>query len=799
MKSNQSLLTCLLCFCLSMLTYACVAADITVDSDTIPAVSKAVKITAPKVTAPTIAIAKAPAVKADKNLFKKIANSLKFRKNSQEKERKRVIGIFESLGINDSIEASAENIKILIDELSLRENQHYDSLIAIISEIRARKTEPEKEIVYVPAKEDPPVLPEPSEGKAVTDKDIEDLTNKLLPLISEKANEDKTDKDKRGTLAAIRKVRTGNPLEIHTITDTSKGIVKRFTLKLKNRAIVYGIHNFNKNNNYGDYKFSYLNTLIYNSLFVNGKTGNIKDLNGWDSAVIVSDAQKAGCEVIFTARIQQPFSTATFLADTKAQKTFVDNAIFLLKLRNAKGINIQFDGVTGLHKNAFTMFIKFLSDVLKIQDKNYKILVTIPASDTYGGYDLKGLTPFTDRFMVNFSAVNTSLFGPMTPLKGKNSMESTLSRYLNEDVPPEKLVPSVSYVGTKWAITPGKTKNIFIQPLTYAEIRGRYNWPVYYDDESASAVMDSLNKNQAAVRTIFFDDAVSLEKKYDYILDNALGGVSINALGYDRGYGELWDALSYKFSAIDTTYLKDSTINRMQNGHLTYLEKAARYLTLFGYILNNPCEICFENIPDSAYAIKVSRDLQELRIDSLILEANKTLPMEEKYRSKFEYVNSRLTSTLGFVTLLILILTLACGGFYLYMIKSESEEWAWKKNAEIILIGFCILLVLSSFVYLFTNDSIPIFGAAPKATNGKTISFSKDLSIAMAAEDASIGLNDSSATASINTSFCQVDPTDSCVNMPFTTLMIIISVGMVIGILITRYLIMPLLRRNDIP
>lgn len=814
MKRNQNLLATALVCCLSMASVVMVAGGKKTASfypgytaainDTTPktglsksvqAVEKAVKDAVPKVQVPKVQVPKVAAPKANSNLFKKIAEAFRFRKHAQENEKKRVLAIFESLGVNDSIAASAENIHLLIDELSQRENQHFDSLMAIISEIKNRKPE----VITVEAK--PTAKPEPeteaaepSESKTVTDKDIEDLTNKLLPLIAEKAGEDKSVKDKRITLSAIRKVRTSPTVQVFTMPDSAKKLIKRFVLNIKNRAEVYGIHNYIRNNLYDDYKLSALNTLLYNAIFINGKTGNIKDLNGWDTAGIITAAQKEGCNVMFTARIQQDASTDAFLGNTKAQKTFVDNAIFLLKSRHAKGVNIHFSGVRPGNEESFNLFIKFLSEVLKIQDSSYKVMVTIPVFTNTNGYNLKALDQYTDRFLVDFTAVNTSAMGPMTPLQGSNnSMETVLSKFLNADIAPSKLIPTVSYVGTKWSVSPSGAGR-FIQPLTYAEIRRRYNWPVYYDDESASAVMDSLNAKSAPVRTIFFDDAVSLEKKYDYIIQNGMGGVAIDALGYDRGYGDLWDALTYKFAVVDTVYLKDSLMGKPINTDLNFVERFRRYLTLFGYVLNNPCEICFENISDTAYSAKINRDLQELQIDSVIVAENRGRPFDKKFRSKFEFVNYQLTRCLGLLTLFLLVVALIGGGIYLYKIRSESEEWKWKKKAEIALIGLCVLLVLSAFTYLFTNDTIPIFGATPKS--GSTV-FSKQVSALMAADPHA--MDTVNVVSDSNEEYCKTDPEDDCINMPFPTLMIIIIVGMVIGVLITRYLIMPLLRRNDIP
>jgi len=54
-------------------------------------------------------------------------------------------------------------------------------------------------------------------------------------------------------------------------------------------------------------------------------------------------------------------------------------------------------------------------------------------------------------------------------------------------------------------------------------------------------------------------------------LQNGLGGVAVNSLGFDDGYSELWDELTYKFTTIDTVYLTDSIIP--QKKELTFLKR----------------------------------------------------------------------------------------------------------------------------------------------------------------------------------------------------------------------------------
>ena len=770
-------------------------------ADTLPkAAAEAAKKTADAAKKAAADVAKKAAPpKVDGNLFKKIAEMFRFRKHARESEKKRVLEIFESLGVNDSIAASAENIRFLIDELSVRENQHYDTLIAIISEIRnAEKTAPADK----PATPRDTAKADASESKTVTDKDIEDLTNKLLPLISEKVNADKSDSKKREALKALRKLRFGSN-EVQYIIDTAKGIIKPYKLAIKNKAEVYGIYNYNSAND-EDYKFGYLNTIIYNALFINGKSGDIKDLNGWDQSQVITDAQQAGCDVIFTAAIAHPSSVAAFLGNQESQKKFVANTIYLLKLRHAKGVNILFTDIPSQERDRFSVFIKYLSEVLKIQDSTYKVLITVPVYDRWKVYDMAYLSDYADRFIVDFTKLDPASKGPIAPLRGKAdyTIETSISRYLNAEVPPEKLILALPYNGTKWQIGQNGDAR-FIQYNTYSEIRNRYNWPVYYDQMSGNAVMDSLDSKQATVRAIWYDDDVSLGKKYDYILENGLGGVSINALGYDKGFGELWDMLAYKFAVIDTVFQKDSLMIK-HTSDLGFLDKLKRKMALYWYILKNPCEVCFEDIKDPAYRSVVYQYLEDLRVDSMINDANKKRPLNKRFISRFEYINDELTSLLGLFTLISLLIGLVCGAICVHQIKVHSLEWKWKKHTEITLVVVSVFFILFFFAYLFTNDSIPLFGATPASSPAEVI-----MAAGTTATDTTAGVSaatplaDESADtliADINTSTaCATDSSTTCINMPLPTLIAIIFAGMIAGLLLTRYLIMPLLKRNDIP
>ncbi|HVZ25412.1 MAG TPA: glycosyl hydrolase family 18 protein [Sediminibacterium sp.] len=769
------------------------------EQDTTPKVSDALKALqglekAAKITPPKIGVPKVQAPKVDTKFFGKILNLFKFRKNAHAREDKRVRAIFDSLGVNQSIQATADNLRLLVGQLAMLEANHYDSIGVRYDSLDTKIDtlfSMIKRLIPVPAASEPPdqLVAAPASNEVPADADSRDLANKIFPIIA--------DKEKRMQLAAIRKV-LESPKSIQYIKDTAKHLVHRYELVVNNKAEVYGIHNYNSSD-YSGYQFGLLDGLIYQALFVNGNTGNFKSLNGWDSAFVISAAQQAGCKVLFTAKIDFPASLRNFLNNEKAEKNFVDNVIQQLKARKANGVNIQFTGLGPSESESFRLFMKFLSQVLKMQDNSFEVFLTLPAVIPEETYDFKQLSGYVDRFLVDFSEPDTAQFRPIAPLQGKGfSLAKQLTDYLSQAIPPEKLIVTLPYSGVYWGMRADKSGlrvPKYLQTYTYSDIQQHFNWPLQYD-ETGSARMDSSNQRGQKIRTLWFDNAATLENKYDFILQNGLGGVCVNALGYDKGYPDLWNAMAYKFAQVDTSFLPDSVLGMHAVTHLNLLQKAARYLTLFRYIMDNPCEICFENIKNPEYAAVINKDLDELRIDSLILVANQGVKETEQYRSRFDYVNDQLTSFLLIWNVLFLLAFVIICVFYVYKNKTAGEEWPWKRKIYYALLALSLLCVFNALAYVFADNQIPVFGSVPPKTDtrSKAPIFSQEvLMLKKAVGDTTMPV------AEYDTNYCVADPTISCYNIPFTTLLIVSLISLILGGIITKYFIVPLFKRNDIP
>lgn len=728
-----------------------------------------------------------------KKLLEKIASLFKFRKNSQKKEEDRITGVINKLKIRDTIvEATAslqKEITRLISDLSEKEKADFDSLLSIIAKLRSDtsyrndfrnfiNTINEK-IDGDTSKSPPPFI----SGSFVTDKDILDATGNFIPLLEQKNQEAAKAKAKREALAALSRLTVRNSDTCHVLSEDKKSI-KVYKLSVRTKAEVIGLHNYTLNNDIEEYKYNYLNTLIYQSLFINESNGSFKSLNGWDTAEVISRAKAKNLKVMFTASVGSRLATSFILRDPKVQIQIANNIVAAIKMRQADGVNISFTHCSPSESEQFTDFIERLHAILQESNSSYQLLITVPAYNQSEIFDIKSLNGFADRFLIDFTSTPSSA-GALAPLSGPSdyTIENSIAYYTSTmDVPVNKIVTILPYSGIRWQVRQKKLSTQ-LSLMTYQEIRNTYkNIPVYYDTESGNAVIDALENKNRTVRVIY-DDQNSLEKKYDYVLESGLRGIAINALAYDKGYGELWDMLAYKFAIIDSSFVSDSLIAVPVNLQLSWLEKIQRRLSLYWYIVNNPCKVCFDDTQDPKYGATLNRYLQELKIDSLIDAENRLLPPAERYKSRFEYINYELTNLLIASSIILFILLLLATGFYIYQIKVNSTEWKWKKKMEIVLLGITIVFVISFFSYLFCDDTIPLFGSAPAVGTNRH----------------EVVTNTTANTTATYSSVCDTDTNDTCINMPLYTLMGIILAGMLAGFAITRYLILPLIKRDDIP
>lgn len=656
------------------------------------------KVSVPKVPEDT-------AVKA--KLIKKILNAFKFRKNARAREQERVITIINHI-LADSLVVTARDIQQLNEQLSRSENQHFDSLVSLLNTFGCCRVPPP------PSIDTPQPKTDSTASAAGPENDLNSLVNKMLPILQQKTDLAQAEKAKQEKLKLVRTVygRAGDQVDTLALGD-SLGV--RYTVNLTQKVNVTGIHPYWMGDKFLNYNFSALTTFGFLGYTMDGKTGIVKPAFKEGDLKAVQAARTAGCNIQLIISDKNSGNITSLLQRPEIQLNFADTVAGLLKQQQANGVTIYFQQVPGKQRQAFSRFISALSGVLHNYNAGYTVNVVIPSFDKELAYDLQGLNAAVTFFMIDFSRAGGQTAGALAPLKGNpaQSIEATISRYMQRDIPPAKFVLMLPYYGAVWKKGQYGTPDAFSNYISYNEIKNRYpvDTVALYDETAESAFIEVKNDAGRVTEEIWFDDASTLGPKFDYVLNNDLGGVAIWTLGADDGYGDLWDELVDKFVVTDTVFIDTVRLIARAPVALTFWQRVKKELSAYRQMFRDPCSV----------------DTSDYEGDRWFRNA----------------------------ALILLCLTLGAAAFYVTGIRGNGDEWKLKKKTLIGLMVLLHLTVITTAMAIFLNKDLPWLGIT--------------------------------------------DDPKRCHSLPLNSLLIILAVGFVVGILATRFILLPLLKKDETP
>lgn len=656
------------------------------------------KVSAPKVPEDT-------AVKA--KLIKKILSAFKFRKNARAREQERVITIINHI-LTDSLVVTAKDIQLLNEQLSRTENQHFDSLVALLNTFGCCRVLPP------PVKDTPKPATDSSVAATGPENDLNSLVNKMLPILQQKTDLAQSEKAKQEKLKLVRAVygRPGDQVDTLAITD-SLGV--RYTVNLTQKVSVTGIHPYWMGDKFLNYNFSALTTFGFLGYTMDGRTGFVKPAFKPENLKAVDAARTAGCNIQLIISDKNTANITALLQQPEVQLIFADTLAHLLQQQQGNGVTIYFQQVGSKQRQLFSRFIGTLSSHLHNYNTNYSVNVVIPTFDKELAYDLQAMNASVTFFLIDFSRANGHSAGALAPLKGSpaQSIDATVSRYMQRDIPPAKFVLMLPYYGAVWKKGQFGSADGFNNYISYREIKNRYpvDTVALYDETAESAFIEVKNDAGQVTEEIWFDDASTLGPKFDYVLNNDLGGVAIWTLGADDGYGDLWDELVDKFVVTDTVFLDTVRLILPAPKKLGFWAMVHRELTAYHRMFRDPC------------SVKAS-----------------------------EYAGDRYFS---YAAVILLCLTIGTAVFYVSGIRSNGDDWKWKKKTLVVLMVLVHLMIITSAMAMFLSKHLPWLGIS--------------------------------------------DDPKQCHSLPLNSLLVILAVGVIVGILATRFILLPLLKRDEVP
>lgn len=349
--------------------------------------------------------------------------------------------------------------------------------------------------------------------------------------------------------------------------------------------IIFGWHPHWVGDIYKGYDYDLFNVVSYYSYDINPDNGapqNSGVVASFLGSDFVATAHKKRSAALLSVTCHGEENVMRFLSQNiPAQQRFTDSILYILDSTNADGIEINFEGVNAAVKNDFVKFVRILSkNIIGARGDTSFIFMSVPAYDPENIYDLALFHDFVDIFVIKGYTFHETPDGlkkmppaPLnySPLTLAPDLRTAVEKYIASIGPlhSARLIMALPYFGTRW-VTDGITEEILeFNSLTYSDIQFDFamnlsdsiRYPggkLFYDSIRTSYAFTYLDYTGVDVSngdipldvTIYFDDSLSLQKKYRYLIDARLGGVGIQFLGYDMGFTQLEDVLSNEFTDI---------------------------------------------------------------------------------------------------------------------------------------------------------------------------------------------------------------------------------------------------------
>ncbi len=302
-----------------------------------------------------------------------------------------------------------------------------------------------------------------------------------------------------------------------------------------------------------NYRWDLLTHLAYFSYEVDPASGEAVTVRNWQTTTVIDRAKAAGVKVLLTVTNFGAANNRTLLSSAQARDVLITRLIALLQQRGGSGVNIDFESLPGDQRENLVSFFAELRTRLDAAIPEAVISTAAPAVDWNGAWDVAALSASIDLFFVmcyDYSWSGSSNAGPVAPIRGMSyNVERTLRWYLDQGVPPERLLMGVPYYGYDWPVVSGSAGAATTArgtARTYSAVIS--SLPNRTRQWSDTFLNPWISYESSSWQQLWYDDEESLEYKYQLVKDLGIAGVGMWALGYDADLPELWNLIERMFT-----------------------------------------------------------------------------------------------------------------------------------------------------------------------------------------------------------------------------------------------------------
>ncbi|MEA1882467.1 MAG: glycosyl hydrolase family 18 protein [Candidatus Marinimicrobia bacterium] len=317
---------------------------------------------------------------------------------------------------------------------------------------------------------------------------------------------------------------------------------------------VFGYHPYWQGTKWQNYNYDLLSTIAYFSAEANG-SGELTNLHGWPATDLINKAHANGVEVVLTVTLFNKSDLETLLSSENNRNNLIKNLVYEVKRAGADGVNVDFEAFPASQKSNLVTFIKNLRSSLRDSISHAQVTLATPAVDWSSAWDFNALATESDGLFImgyDYHWKGSSTTGPVSPLKGGSyNITNTVNTYLSATGNnAEKIMLGIPYYGYQWpanSAEKGASTTGSGTAVIYSTAESKaLSYGKLWDSTSETPWYKYQNPGWFQA---WYDDSLSLSKKYDFALSKNLGGIGMWALGYDSGYNQLWSLLKEKLGA----------------------------------------------------------------------------------------------------------------------------------------------------------------------------------------------------------------------------------------------------------
>lgn len=291
--------------------------------------------------------------------------------------------------------------------------------------------------------------------------------------------------------------------------------------------------------------FTYLSAFSYQAR-ADGSMTNLNDQLVLDAAEVTNTSPL----LVLTNFHNNSFDSdlaAAVLRNPNVQMTLIDNILEVMETKGYQGLNIDFEYVYPEDRENYNAFLRMAVDRLH---PNYSVSTAVAPKESreqrgilYEAHDYRAHGEIVDFVVVMTYEWGWAGGSPMA-IAPIDRVRQVLD-YAVTEIPPEKIMMGVPLYGRDWNIpwvqgTLART----VSPFEAVQLAIQHQAEIMYDETAQSPFFNYMDENGQA-HEVWFEDARSVQVKYDTAKAYGLRGVSYWVLG--SPFLENWSVLSSNF------------------------------------------------------------------------------------------------------------------------------------------------------------------------------------------------------------------------------------------------------------